>query len=438
MKSMFRKPEPTGRKGRGGALLVGLILAMTIISALAAALLAATTGSTSTQLAANQLNRAYYLAESGCVYAKSIIRTNRYAQPSGTFTFGNGDRFVIASSTNAGGHVIVSTGIADYGGSLETRRRITYEITRTDTGGGGTLPLSFDYDEDGELDDTWTVGEGSVTIGSTGPSDNEPALFMKGEIVEVYLNWLQDPDYPFPDLLSAWENNLNLLSYDIQVKTKALTQGGLGDYFMLGLSFRLNVEADSLYGVSFFRAQPLPNDNQTPDWVVALPAAFQALRDGGVYVLLWEQIGGAMALLATEPLPDTSPFTEYTGQNELNIKPWTTTLVNLDERYSGTNGLRENLIAVYLQSTDVYPRNAPVKWQDDTNSFPERLEWDDPVLSVITNDSLTTENFDTELPEEIGLHAFYDSPAQNEQFFDDFAMRLGGSTDGGGEDQQQY
>ena len=47
------------------------------------------------------------------------------------------------------------------------------------------------------------------------------------------------------------------------------------------------------------------------------------------------------------------------------------------------------------------------------------------MLSV-GDDSLTSEFFETfsPRPAEIGLHACYDSPANNDQFLDDFAMRI--------------
>ncbi|MDD2391032.1 MAG: hypothetical protein PHP23_15070 [Desulfobacterales bacterium] len=46
---------------------------------------------------------------------------------------------------------------------------------------------------------------------------------------------------------------------------------------------------------------------------------------------------------------------------------------------------------------------------------------------------MTSENFDILQPDEIGVHAFYDSNASNDQFFDDFELKvegLGGGPDG--------
>jgi hypothetical protein len=49
----------------------------------------------------------------------------------------------------------------------------------------------------------------------------------------------------------------------------------------------------------------------------------------------------------------------------------------------------------------------------------------------IIDGTLTSENFDTGRPVEIGIHAFYDSPAANDQFFDDFGMVIAKSGDSG-------
>ncbi len=46
------------------------------------------------------------------------------------------------------------------------------------------------------------------------------------------------------------------------------------------------------------------------------------------------------------------------------------------------------------------------------------------MLFNVEDYSLTSEDFDTLRPAGIDIHAFYDSPANNDQFLDSFAMRI--------------
>ena len=107
--------------------------------------------------------------------------------------------------------------------------------------------------------------------------------------------------------------------------------------------------------------------------------------------------------------------------------------------FTDDQGSRGNQIQVYLQNDAVYPRNNPFRWYEDTSIFPGPGVWNNPAVVMNSDDSLTSEGFFEEKPAEVAVHAFYDSPAQNEQFFDNFSMRVAGYVgEGSGGDQQQY
>lgn len=189
---------------------------------------------------------------------------------------------------------------------------------------------------------------------------------------------------------------------------------------MLGLSFRY-VDDNNYYGISFFRSIGR-DDRQRPSWINDLPSSFDILMDGSPYIVLWKKVSGNYTLLDYKKL-DASDGVIDGG----NLKDWSTIIVKIDEQFSGAGGSRENHISGYIQGTASYPRNTinfnytnfnPVVW--NTNTQP------------IVDSSITSENFGSNRPDEIGLHGYYDSNTANDQFFDDFSIKFAGSGGAGG------
>jgi hypothetical protein len=474
-----------------GLILIGLIVTMTAIAILAAGMLYITTTGTYGELFANRQARAYYLAESGGRYAlQRFIADETKIDTLTVYSLSNGDQFAVRSYDTPGDSsrlLIESTGIVG-SGWITTRRKITWNVVKMMAAlPGQDAPISIGFDEDGDtaLDTTWDPGTGTdAAIVSTGPSGGDTALQFKGKEGMINLKWGGNPDAP--DLVAAWDNNNQLLGYAMQAKVNVEAEGGKGDYYMMGLSFRLDTKGnldpddDDSYGISFFKS--VASDKKAPSWITSAAfSTFSSLRDGNVYAVLWEKIDGTYALI------DHRRMTVLYGViDDGALKAWSTILVKVDEAYSGSDGTRENHIYVYVQGTDENPRGRrswdynifnPVLWSDysvhavwhantayeegdvvrpsprnghcyvcigsgtsdsSSPSWPvarDAAVTDGTVVwresNKIIDGTLTSENFDTERPSEIGVHAFYDSPAANDQFFDDFGMVIAKSGDSG-------
>jgi len=119
-----------------GAVLIGLIITMTVVAVLSAALVYFTTTSTFSEFFANRQERAYYIAESGARYAIPQIKVDP-AQAvidlhGKTFTLSNGDKFLLLiNTTDPSATLLESEGIVHQGDWLESRARITYRIPKT-------------------------------------------------------------------------------------------------------------------------------------------------------------------------------------------------------------------------------------------------------------------------------------------------------------------
>ena len=475
-----------------GLILIGLIVTMTVIAILAAGMLYVTTTATYGELFANRQARAYYLAESGGRYAlQRFIADGTKIDTLATYTLSNGDRFAVRSYDNPGDNarlLIESTGIQGSGWIL-TRRKITWNVVKAlATLPGNDIPASIGFDENGDtsLDETWDAATGTdVSLVSTGPSGGETALQFKGDEAMLNMDW--DDNDQAPDLAAAWNNNSQLLSYAMQVKVNVESEGGKGDYYMMGLSFRLNTKGnldpgdDSSYGVSFFRS--VADDKKAPSWITSPEfATFSSLRDGNVHAVLWKKINGTYSLIDHRRMSSS-----YGVISDGALKDWSTILVKVDESYSGPSGTRENHIYVYVQGTGAHPRGTrswnyshfnPVRWSDysahytwhgttaydggdvvrpasqnghcyvcigsgtsnsSSPSWPTARDAtvvDGTVLwkesNVITDATFTSESFNVDRLSEIGVHALYDSNAANDQFFDDFGMVVAKSGGSGG------
>lgn len=423
---------------RDGSLIIAVIIALMAMAFLGAAALSMATSARFQRVHVSNANRAYYLAESGASYVRSVHMINKAVMPAGTFTLSNGDQFIVNTVSNIGQIIVQSTGIANPGTHIEARRRLTFVLT--DIASSDVLPLGFDFDDDGAFDDDmWTAVNVDPAIRDTGPSGGQPSLDLKGEQGQIYLNWQDQPDL---NLQSVWAHNGGLLSYDVQVKIKPFETGNEQAYskhYMLGISFRLHPDINNCYGISYFRSLAGTNPGQTPSWVREMPAAFQNLRGTNVYLLLWYRNGAidTMDLINYRLLTPADPVIHI--RNELpELADYATILLALKERYGG-GGARENLITAYIQGLSAYPLwNSPTNavWQENTDVFPAPVTWNNGVVTNVDG-RLTSADFNVNQPAEIGIHVFYDREGANLKFFDDFAIRMEGYGSMGGT-QIQY
>jgi hypothetical protein len=119
-----------------GALLIGLIITITIIALAGAAIVSLTTISTFGEIFANLHSRAYYLAESGGRYAIPKIKSDpaqaEIDLDGRTFTFDNGERFILSvDNTTPGITILESEGVSQAGDWLEARAKIKYSIPKS-------------------------------------------------------------------------------------------------------------------------------------------------------------------------------------------------------------------------------------------------------------------------------------------------------------------
>ncbi len=418
------RQRPRSARTRGALLVVAALVLLSVL-VLGVALLSSATSARYQRVLAGQIDRAYYLAESGASYAKAARRMNPWELPAGLFTLGNGDQFDIVTQSNANFLRVISTGIVNPGSRMELRRRVTFEILERIS--RDPLPIGFDYDNDGEFDaETWgTVGV-EPKMSSTGPSGGQPALTLKGTEGEIYLKWQDNPEI---NLVSVWGVNGGLLCYDVQMKIKPFDTGSQAAYskhYMLGISFRLHPDVQHCYGISYFRSLTGKEGANPPDWVEALPAEFQSIRGTNVYLVLWHRMGSQFTLLNSRQLTVSDGVVEMRDGNP-ELRDYSTLLLQLDERYDDSGG-RENAIVAYIQGTDVYPLwTSPTNavWQPDATVFPHAVTWDDGTVTNV-DARLTTADFLVDQPAEIGVHVFYDQSGQEKKFFDDFAVRMEG------------
>ncbi|RLB91313.1 MAG: hypothetical protein DRH26_08190, partial [Deltaproteobacteria bacterium] len=231
--------------------------------------------------------------------------------------------------------------------------------------------------------------------------------------------WKVTPENP--DLDQAWSENNQLLNYETQVKIKLV---GQGDHFMHGISFRLSPQNPSWtnnnirsYGISYFKSVDA-------DWPfdVGLDTSFNAIiNDSDPYIVLWEKINNNNTL----SLLDYKKLTMSDGVlNGSNLKDWVTIVVKLEEKFTGSGGTRENHISGFIQGPD----NIPLGTIDWDYSDYNIVSWNTNDPQPVLDDSLTTTDFGTDKPDEIGIHAFHESSKGNKQYFSDFSLKLDDSS----------
>lgn len=449
----------TQRQGNRGAVLVVVVLAMIAAGLIGTAILSMASSSRLERVQFGITNRAYYLAESGAAY----VRARRFANPLFglapfhplTNDFANGDRFVVnvfvtnfVSGAVTGQHVLVeSLGIARPGTALEARQRIYFDMHEK---GIATNSLPFGlFTAEGEFDEgLWDLQNiDNVYIKETGPSEHQLALNLKTTEGQINLHW---QDKPGLNLLKVWAYHGGLLSYDVQTKLQPFETSGsaFSQHYLLGLCFRLHPDTNNCYGLSFFHS----NTNDTWDkvtkaapWLANLDTNFLALRGSNIYVALWYRAAGGatIQLLNSRRLrSEDGLLVDFTsgGKTFPALIDYATLLLQLDEVYNGTN--RENRIVAYASPPDRYPiwpnlSSTNAIWQEDAGCFPGPLVWDNGVVTNV-DDRITSANFDTLVPSEIGVHVFYDSGGANKTFFNDLAIRVEGFGSQAGGTQIQW
>lgn len=446
------------RRGQGqrGALLLSLIVGMVVAGLLGAGMIYFTTTSTYGELFANRQARAYYVAEAGGRLAIKLLNENKssttYLPPNGTYKLGvngsDGEFEMSSTSDNTDPDMprvkVISTGIVHRGTWLETRKKITFKIPRSNPTAAldGTTDIFFNNGLNNvSTDPTWGFAEGP----NAALKFDNGELLIQSDTKELFTVLAVKPQAI--DLVTARANSGGLLSYEVQVKINMNFKDDKADYIAMGLNFRLDKALNRSYGISFYRA--ITDENQLPkppkyDWFTdRFKPSFTSAppRDGQYYIVLWVQNETDKYTLIDYALLDSS----ITGG--FATKRYNTILLNLREECdsppgsaTGCTTTRHNLIQVYLANSSAasqYPKGT-INWSYATNTAVfKRVKWKLSNLEIINDSTLTTQDwnsawvpYSSSVPSEVGLHAFYFISANMEEFFTDFAMRgegLGGS-----------
>lgn len=467
---MKRKPS-----SEAGAALVIVVLSLVAAGLVGTAILAMATSSRYERVQYGIANRAYYLAESGASYVRARAQLDpAYPPPGGhppvTNALANGDQFVVSAcrtnitvttvengvtSTVSALHILAhSVGIANPGSAMEARRQVYFDMLKSglDLTPFQTNLTFFTGNPDKPDVNTGMLnieGFSKLEVKDTGPSQGI-SLAPKVDKVDgeghVSFDWSGKPSLASL-LLAAYEDQNQLLSYDVQIKMGYFPNVP-STHYMMGLSFRLHEDSGRTYGLSFFHSETndSPEDLATDaPWVLDLDAAFSALRGTNTHLVLWSRdaAGSTLRLINHRRLPESFLYLE-SGTWELAY--YSTLLLQLDEVYadaSGTN--RENRMTVYLAATNsspVWPSYDPANavWQEDAAWFPPSdmapVVWADGAVTN-TDSRITSDGFADNPNAEFGIHLFYDRNSANETFFRDYAIRLDstGSPYGGTEIQ---
>jgi type II secretory pathway pseudopilin PulG len=267
--------------------------------------------------------------------------------------------------------------------------------------------------------DNWSEQSGIALLKNP---DQDPAINLQGYEVVIGLDW-QNPETGIPNLADARSQSNDLLSYELQLKVTMDSQGSHGKHYMAGISFRLDAGADSSYGISFFRS--MGRDSNPPDWINNLPFSFDDLMDRDkevVYLVLWVKDSGSYTLLNYNKLVD-SVHSNRVIDSDGSLKDWSTMVVKVEEFYD-MDDQRKNRIWAWVEDDETYTRGEAITWNWEEAGDFEKFEWYLNGSNPIVDGTLTSENFNLLNPHEIGLHSYYDSPASNENCFDDFSMKL--------------
>jgi len=439
-----------------GAAVVVVVLSMIAAGLVGTAILSKATSSRYERVQYGIANRAYYLAESGASYVRSRRATNPLYFPTAeTNTLPNGDQFVVSAHpvsfiyTNAvgvvyeGWHTIVdSLGIVNADTALEARQQIHFDMHEKGAAPSGGELFSDETHFNFDLWDLKNIDASDVRIFDTGPSDG-PGVNLVVDRPEyegqITLDWVNNQNVI--DLDSSWATHAGggtgRLSYDIQLKLQTF-ENVPSLHYMMGISFRLRSNGEH-YGLSFFRSMTNDGakaigDPDRPPWANKMDDNFKALRGTNTYAVLWYRTAtnANLQLINSRQIRWEDGLYEtdlYNGVYELTN--YCTLLLQLDDVYTdGSYTNRENRIVAYMEPPSVNPvwpnfSATNAVWQENTTNYPAPIVWSNGVVTNIDS-RITSADFSTLQPPEIGLHIFYDRNAANETFFKDFAIRLEG------------
>lgn len=409
-----------------GAILIGIIVAVSMVASLGAAMVSLLNTSTVTQIGSLDSTKAYYLAESGGRYAIQIINNQEFGTPpyasraamitalnNQTFTMDDGSQFILTLSYAAPNFTLTSTGLPN----TTAARKITYVITfYTPPGGSDGVDLPF-TNTGGTLKSTdWNDG-GGTDVESGGRLE----LDADGTDAFASLDWT-NASSTMPDLADIWTNSDGLLSYEIQVKVDLKNdKDQIG-----GISFRLDTNSSSdianhdFYGYSFVYNKS--SESYLPSFVDRAGSA-TTIPTNTPYLIFWKQASGTRTILAQKQLSAISSGFLSSG----HLQDWTSLIIRVQEQYD-TSGNRENLITAYLADVNDYAIGT-IHW--DYSDF-TLVDWgcsdaetynctSGPGCTCLVDTTFTSANFSTDQPDEIGLHGL----GRDEIKMRDLAVRFG-------------
>ncbi len=425
-----------------GIMLLTIIILITILGILGVSTVYFTSGANQTSLFANANSRAYYLAESGINYGKLNIQKGITYTDATRFNLDNGDAFIIRTKydpQDPSRVIINSTGIANPGSWFESKYDLSSNFLKS--GGidlGPIVGLTVKDKKDRIiLNPIWSIkGEPKVKVEKDDGRDVLGFKSQKGPKIDkegpktkkiqtynaVLLSlgwWKTSPKKP--DLNQAWSDYNELLSYEIQVKIKLKTNGIYGKYFMHGISFRISSKNPDWtdhkmlrsYGISYFKAK----DSIWP-FNVGLDDSFKEIMNNGVYIVLWEKTGSDNIISLIDYKKLTRDDNVLYGNH---LKDWSTIFLRLEEKLDGQDGARQNHISGFIQGSSLSPLGH-INWDSGNHNM---IQWENNNPKLVLGNILTTKHFSTYQPDEIGLHAFYDTHLSDKQYFADFSVRLG-------------
>lgn len=327
--------QSTKSDSRNGALLISIVVTLTILAALGAAVVTTTSTAMRSRVSVNDSHNAYYLAESGGEYAQSLLRDDPLAEPSGVFSLDDGTSFTLSSQDDPNDPVnrLLVTSVGEVGNA---RRRVRFSFAKYPGSGGGQ------WEGDGRdfSEEDWLEEDPEDITYDRVEEDGDLALLVESLRSAEGFFWtpLIRDSIIFPDacdfLTDSWEQESNYMSFDTQVKMKTEYIGTRVSY-MAGISVRLEDDGRG-YGVSFARADDTSIDGIPQEFI---PNECK-LRFFGICILygdindpmvvLWQNAGStsgdknwlAYRLLGSYDL--LSPGTD-------KVKDWATLMVRIRE-----------------------------------------------------------------------------------------------------------
>jgi hypothetical protein len=196
--------------GKSGALLVSLIVTMTILGVVGAAVVSMTTATLQNRILGNDAHRAYYIAESGIVYARSFTNP-----PSGTFQLAGAEGYFTLTNYptgRAGRRLLQSRGVVN-----NTARYVFYDYGVI---ADASSPESGPMQGDGSPDNPWQVAtpENLQDIGSgTGHDDGSDNDYSLSDHYQLVADIDMDPTYNFSPIGGFWGSFTGVLDGNYHV-----------------------------------------------------------------------------------------------------------------------------------------------------------------------------------------------------------------------------